>query len=367
MEMVQNNPYARHHLIKSKNITKGVAFIIFILVAIIAKIFLLKVLPDKYLFDSNHIIGICNGANGYGDKAYEFTASIFTPLVRLFHINNAKTGSIILGLILNPILLLVMYKKLPWKINFIDCIFISLLLFLLNIYVFNISKDLVQFVIDLIALAFIKKVKNKKIQTILVSLTFIIFSILFRSYLAIIGIIYLYIKIFNSKKFDKKVFIVFTILLFIAVTASLYYTNNSIFNSIFNNRDNTNKYRTDSVNAQTIINNLINKDGYIFEILNYLINLIRLIFPIELVLRGNILYLLFLIFNILTLVTIVLQRKKIKESDTLNSIFILFIAFALVFALFEPDFGSFLRHFIPIAFIMIIMTLYLPLRRKLYE
>lgn len=368
MEVAQNNIYARHHFIKTRELTKGLAFCIFILVVIAAKFLLLKILPSKYLFDSNHIIDICNGANGYGDKAYEFTASIFTPLVKLLHINNAKTGSIILGVILNPILLLVMYKKLPWNINFIDCILISLLLLLLllNVYVFNISKDLVQFVIDLIALFFIKKIKNQRIQTLFVSLTFILFSFIFRSYLAIIGILYLYIKIFNNKHIDKKVFLLITACLFITITAYLFYCNNSLFNSIFNSRDNTNKYRLDSENAQTIINNLINKKGCIFEILNYVINLIRLIFPVELILRGNVLYLLFLIFNILTFITIYLQRDKIKKDNILNSIFTLFISFIFVFALFEPDFGSFLRHFIPIAFIMIIMTLYLPLRRKYY-
>lgn len=365
MEVTQNNIYARHHLIKTRELTKGLAFCIFILVVIAAKFLILKILPSKYLFDSNHIIDICNGANGYGDKAYEFTASIFTPLVKLLHINNAKTGSIILGVILNPILLLVMYKKLPWNINFIDCILISLLLLLLlNVYVFNVSKDLVQFVIDLIALFFIKKIKNQRIQTLLVSLTFILFSFVFRSYLAIIGILYLYIKSFNNKHIDKKVFLLFTACLFIVITAYLFYCNNFLFNSIFNNRDNTNKYRLDSENAQTIINNLINKDGYIFEIINYIINLIRLIFPIELILRGNILYLLFLIFNILTFITIYLQRDKIKKDSVLNSIFTLFISFIFVFALFEPDFGSFLRHFIPIAFIMVIVCLYLPIKKN---
>lgn len=364
MEIANNNLYARHHWIKTRELTKGLAFCVFILVAIAAKILLLKFLPDKYLFDSNHIIDICNGANGFGDKAYEFTASVFTPLVKLLHINNAKTGSIILGVILNPILLLVMYKKLPWNINFIDSILISLLL--LNVYVFNISKDLVQFVIDLIALFFIKKIRNQRIQTLFVSLTFILFSFRFRSYLAIIGILYLYIKIFNNKHIDKKVFLLVTACLFITITAYLFYCNNSLFNGIFNNRDNTNKYRLDSENAQTIINNLINKDGYIFEILNYVINLIRLIFPIELILRGNVLYLLFLIFNILTFITIYLQRDKIKNDNILNSIFTLFISFILVFALFEPDFGSFLRHFIPISFIMIIACLYLPMESNLY-
>lgn len=367
METINNNPYQRNHVLKSRIITRNLAVLIFFIVAITAKIFLLLLLPDKYLYDSNHIIDICNGANGYGDKAFEFSANFFIPLVKIFHIKDAKIGSIILGFILNPILIFVLYMKLPEKIRILDCSFISILLFLLNIYVFNISKDLIQFVIDIILIYFMFKVKNNKIQTIIITILLILCSLFFRGYLALVGLIYLYIKMFKTKKIDKKIFILQTIFIFIIITICLFFLNNNLFNNIFNNRDNTNKYRIDSSDAQTIISNLINKDGYFFEILNYLINLIRLLFPIELLFKGNILYIIFILFNILSFITLFLQRKIIKNNNILTSIFTLFISFILVFALFEPDFGSFLRHFIPIAFIMISICLYLPIEEKNYE
>ena len=63
METINNNPYQRNHVLKSRIITRNLAVLIFFIVAITAKIFLLLLLPDKYLYDSNHIIDICNGAN----------------------------------------------------------------------------------------------------------------------------------------------------------------------------------------------------------------------------------------------------------------------------------------------------------------
>lgn len=101
---------------------------------------------------------------------------------------------------------------------------------------------------------------------------------------------------------------------------------------------------------------IFNANGGPLFTAEYLIKIFRLLFPIELLLKGKITYL-FLIVNQLLLVLFMIRAFKgmgekrnctrpsqIRHISTRNLALFTYIAFLLCSASFEPDFGSWVRH-----------------------
>ena len=346
-------------IIKTEEITKPLFIFLVILVAFIAKVVLTFILPDKYLYDSNGIIEYAYGINAeFADKSYMFAANFYRLFCKLFHITDAKTGSIIVGVISNLILIKVLRMIIPQKIPLKDAILVLLTVFLLNIYVFNISKDFIQFLFDIVILLVIFKVKKIHKMIPFCLLSFIIFGMVFRSYLLIVGFLFAYFSFMNKHIKNKNIIFLVTVFLFFIVALCLFENNRNLFEVVFNSGVAVNVGRIDSVDAQTIIVPLINGDGYWASIANYFINVFRLLFPIELLFDLKISYVFFFLFNIWWFVLLVVNRKMISKNIKLKETVYLFFSFFLTSALFEPDFGSFLRHLIPICFLTIICVLF---------
>lgn len=98
--------------------------------------------------------------------------------------------------------------------------------------------------------------------------------------------------------------------------------------------------------AVTSINNLIEVNGnqFLFMI-NFLINGVRMMFPVELMTKG-VFYFPFVFYQIFILYYLARSLKNINANS--SSIMVLSISVMLGFLLgsftFEPDFGSFVRH-----------------------
>ena len=110
---------------------------------------------------------------------------------------------------------------------------------------------------------------------------------------------------------------------------------------IFSVRDIVNKYRIDSVDAKTIILYILQGKSIALYYINYLINFFRLLFPIELILKS-IKYIPYIVFQIWLSLKLWSWKKNIKHEYVM-----LLYSYILVSTIFEPDFGSFLRHTIP--------------------
>jgi hypothetical protein len=105
------------------------------------------------------------------------------------------------------------------------------------------------------------------------------------------------------------------------------------------------KKNTDYMTASSMIYDQIEHNGNLnLFMLNYVINSIRMIIPIELI-KGGVGYAPFLIFQVLLLIYIVINIKNIRTIEDKNMLALsVFIAFFMGSVLFEPDFGSFARH-----------------------
>lgn len=136
----------------------------------------------------------------------------------------------------------------------------------------------------------------------------------------------------------------------------------TVYNQLINLRYSINYNRVDSIDAVTIINDVFPSSSPFFYCINYIINLIRMLFPIELILKG-IKYIPFIVYQIYFSVNII---KKLKEKDTVynNKLFFsIIIAYILTSNLYEPDFGSLIRH--ETALMLIIFDILIKSEKKI--
>ena len=328
-----------------KNLSYLLAIIIStFLVGLIAVFFKVYFLDEKTFYDSIIILNGTLGNNVNVDSSYAFTIN-FYKFFNIFGLSSINEWSILISFVSSVFILLLVRKRIFNNISSIFFYFITV--FLLNLFVFTISKDFIQFLIFLlIFIIIISRIKYRK-KILLTFLIFVFEALFFRIYYGLVGCALVGIIVLTKLRWKTSIKVVFTLLLgFIG----LFLVKNvlpSAYNSLVNIRFNTNQFRLDSADAQTLILNLITFDNanvFIF-ILNSIINLLRLIFPIELLFKGSLTYFAFFVYQIFLefeFLKIFILRKTFGKSG--NLIIVIIISYFLVLSLFEPDFGSFLRH-----------------------
>nr|WP_288305904.1 hypothetical protein [uncultured Romboutsia sp.] len=91
-----------------------------------------------------------------------------------------------------------------------------------------------------------------------------------------------------------------------------------------------------------MINDIFGENTNYFKfIFNYIINAFRMMFPIELITKG-IKYIPFIIYQLFITTNILNLGKKLSRNNIL--IFATIVSFMMISIIFEPDFGSFIRH-----------------------
>ena len=321
--------------------------VVMIIETIFLKLFMYDILPQKYFLDANHILVIMNGSLNT-DKSYSYVASIFNR-VNFLNLTNIKEWGYVISIIFVPIIIACIKKE--KKYNVIQYIFILASYTLLNIYVLGISKDIIQFAYFLILYFVIDNKRLKNIEKIILSCVILLVeALLFRVYYAIMAMLIItiyivYTKFIRNKKISKKQFLKILCISFIVFFTEVFlvqlisYDN---YDAILNARYSVNIWRANDDNANTIINDLLGKNtNYIKFIGNYLINFVRLLIPIELIFKGA-KQIVFMIYQFGITFSLAKSCRKINDENCLWIICVL--SFIMISVIFEPDFGSFVRH-----------------------
>jgi hypothetical protein len=326
--------------------TKSMIFglICFLIIPIIANVFKYLVLPDKYFYDYIKVLALVNGEKIDSDSSFDFAAGFFSA-INIFHFSTLIEWSIFLGTMGNVLLFLLFLKR-PCSTP-ISHFFLLMLSFLLNIYVFIIGKEAIQFLFFYFwFLAYHSKQIGSNTKNLLVILSCIFEGLFFRGYYLVVALLYvvfLFLSKFKIPAFKKSILV----LCFIVIGMLLLkFFMPSTFSLVINLRNNLNAAGASS-DRRTMINDvLFNTRASIFIfIINYLINLIRISIPFELLLSINPLYFAFFIFQIIYssfLLLSTLSFRKFSRRDKFIVIFLISYYFTL--NLFEPDFGSLARH-----------------------
>lgn len=329
---------------------KMTSIVMLIPLTIICKILQFTVLPDKYLYDSARMLSMSTRSNVMQEwgGAYEIVADLFRE-INILNFTTLQEWAYSLAFIFGIILIL-MLSKIDEPDN-LQLFFIICSIGLLNIYIFNISKDIIQY--GILFLMYLV-ITNKRIPNFIkIIVCFFIFyweSTFFRSYYILMGalfiILYGVIKVIQRR--DKPinrneligVFSIIFIVMFLLVYCSQFISYED-YQRLINVR-----YEVPNPGAVSAINNLIDDRGNLaLYMVNYVINAVRMMLPVELLLNGPF-YAPFVIYQIMILYYLVLTIKSLNKNT--NEIVILalsaFLGYLLVSFTFEPDFGSFVRH-----------------------
>lgn len=332
-----------------KSISKNILLIIFIIIieTLLIKLFMYDTLPQKYFSDANHILNVMNNV-GLTDKAYTYTANIFN-FFNLFGFSTIEEWGYLISVIFLPILIFEIAKK--KKYNNFQLIFIISSIALLNIYVFGLSKDVIQFVYFLAIFFVLKSNKLSNLKKIISICIILLYEALnFRVYYAIMAMLvvtiyYIYLIFIDGRKISKKTFkkiILIAFFAFFLETFVVQLISSENYESILNARYSVNIFRQDGTDSNTLINDLLGRNtNYFIFMGNYFINAIRLMFPIELFLKGP-KQGIFVIYQIFVSFCLIKACRKINKENCLWIITV--ISFFMISFIFEPDFGSFVRH-----------------------
>lgn len=333
--------------IRKSNVIMSVSVV---LLAVACKVFQFSFLPKKYFLDSGHILSVMNGSQ-LTDKSYSFTAAFFRA-INIFNLNDIYSWSVFLTFIFTLVLSLyfLLSKR---RFSPLQYVFIFASLTLLNLFAFNLSKEIIQLLIFFVAFIIVgtNRIKRDWLKIALCSALFIFESLFFRVYYlilaALIPIIYISVNKLKDKKTSPYKVIISAMIAFFVITFFAGLISSDGLNSILEARSSVNEQRIamGDKNAVTMIHEVFgkNKNFFIF-CLNFCLDFIRLLLPIELLFKG-VIYIPFLIYQA-ALVTLLFRNMKcfrILDEKRVLAISII-IGFLMVSAIFEPDFGSFIRH-----------------------
>lgn len=322
--------------------------LIIILETIFVKAVQFEIFPKKYFYDSTRILALSMGSTDVTDKAYSFAGNFF-KFINIFGFTTLAQWAYFLAFISIILIIIVLAKN--QKISLKNFLFVVASVGLLNIYVFNISKDIIQFLFFYLVFIILnnKKISNQK-KLFLSCLVLLFEALGFRVYYLIMAMLmvtiyFIYEKKIKNKKINKKTvkkIIFLALLLFFLEVFVVQIISISNYNSVINARYITNVNRESSPDAVTIINDLLGRNtSFIKFILNYLINFVRMLFPIELITKG-VKYIPFIFYQLF--ITITLFKTSTKLNDKNIMWLITFVSFIMISVIFEPDFGSFIRH-----------------------
>lgn len=273
-------------------------------------------------------------------------AVTFYQRINFFNIDSYVNWEIYISIIFN-ILMLFVLLKVKKKLNFMQFLFICLSIIVLNIFDFCLAKEPVQMLYFLfIFIVLINKKINVKLKYVL-SVLIIIFSAatlrnyyILMAFFMVISTIIINIIILKKDKIKMKDIILILLILglcFYLILKTAQIISPDDYNELIRVRNRTSSANTD-------IRNWIKSSNLIIFSLNYLITIIRLVFPVELITLGP-KYIPYVLYQIFISYFLICNLKNKKRNNKIKNIVLyIYCGFLLGSVTFEPDFGSWVRH-----------------------
>lgn len=315
------------------------------------------IFPQKYFYDAGVVQTLMQQLPPIRlHDSYGVTAWVFHLFDQLLPMDSQLAGGLsVWVLVIFPCgCLAARYMRAVWS----DYILFALYCVLLPVFVWNTQKEAVQFFFFFVVALCAIKGKNCRCTKAALILLLLLWGLVFRTYYLIIAagtaaLMLLYA--FPWEKTEKRqarilLFVLFLGAIVILVAIKGLYPQ--LLSRVFGSRTVVNMARIDSSDAKTILIDVFeNKEGsIILYLVNYGIAAVRMLFPFELIFKG-IHYLPFialqLFWDALLLHQIIgtIQCRKNGTSDFVQTrLMSIMVSWYLVSFLFEPDFGSFVRH-----------------------
>ncbi|OZG61334.1 hypothetical protein BLEM_1546 [Bifidobacterium lemurum] len=328
-------------------------------VMIIAKCMVAFFLPDKYFYDNNRILGMVNATLGLQDSSgmqewegsYRVASDLFASL-NFPRLSTMLDWSLCLGVLLTALAaVLIMHADAP---DLLQSLFILATVGLLNIYIFTIGKDVIQFAFFFgVYLVLILPINSSTLKILLSAGVLYYESTFFREYYILIAALVLAVYAVLQFFRCRSELHVGSVLLIVVILLGLIYIMLAVasrimpdeYDQVLSLRAGYDEAFDGNTDSSTFIQNWVAGEGLPIFMVNYVINAFRMMIPIELAMRGAY-YLPFFVFQTLVtfyLVNLLRQINRIKDPVLFLALCV-FLGYVLASFIFEPDFGSWTRH-----------------------
>lgn len=313
-------------------------------------IFRENLVPQNFSFDGNRIQALASESiAGSGDSSYETVARIYN----LFGLGTQPLLASILGycaFVATVLAVRLRYRHLKPTISAIYLYLVGILLG--AVYLGFYSKDL--FVLPIVLVLLFSRFSRLG-QASLFALM-VLYGLNFRSYWLVVLLVFLALRMirFTRRSLFLQVVIAMATVAIISLGLSVVTGYEPDYF-----RQAANLYREGSANATTAIHRFVEFQQPWGGVINNALTLVSLVFPVPLFLIGQPLYIA-IGFGIAAMWLVFLRSMRepnllLSKASNLSSL--LLVSFLIVQALFEPDYGSALRHVTP--FIAVLIALHL--------
>lgn len=235
------------------------------------------------------------------------------------------------------------------KPDLILAFLVSVYLVLSSIFLAQHSKD---FIVLTVVSTYLLLTKYREKGLILFIAIAIIYATLFRQYWIIFTGFFIASKILLRKEFSPTRLIIICSLMLLALSLVFELIVGAPLNH-YRTIVNETRISNYDTNAQTMIVDFLPTGNFILEWLNALITWFTLMFPVPLLRLFSAYHIAnFALISSIFIILFSLGKTAVSNLPA-RSAFILIICFTFVQSIFEPDYGSFLRHFTPMLPILI--------------
>jgi len=340
---------------KKKLYDKNIIIFLFLFLIIIAKVIRYTIMKDVLVIQSaghgmlqeilSENLSFTLFSSETLSNSAGSNASLFFHIINFFGVETYAHFEIYITILWN-LLLLFLLAKTKKELTFKELLFFILSILVLNIFCFNLAKEPMQFLyFFLMFIIMIKNISNRW-KIFLSFCVILLIAFTFRIYYFLIFIfamaVYIIFSIFSKKKKQIK----FKHIIFVFLALGVFYF---LFLNLVKNIDpeiylELIRVRTRSGEAVSEMINLLPTTNLYYFTIDYLLMIIRMLFPIEL-LRLGAKYLPYVIYQIIISYMVISKIKALNKNNKLTNLAIsIYIGFLLGSAAFEPDFGSWVRH-----------------------
>lgn len=333
---------------KVRQQNRDITLIFMPLVAILAKMIQFYVLPDKYFFDSWRMLSMMYDGTMAAWAGYQDTVDFYES-INFFGLTSITQWSIFMGVIMMPFMMFIVSRTKEMTLG--ESLYTMMATGILNIYVFGITKEGIQILFFfLIYIVISLPIKNTLIKLVGCAAVYYWESNIFRSYYIIMAALtvfmyFIFIWLRSREKIRRKHIILFVMACFIAVFLFLFlsqYISYDDYIQALNARDGTTA-TAEGANSSIINPIEVNSNLGNFMV-DYVINAFRMMVPIELLVKSPV-YAPFVVYQVFVMYYFFRTVKKLKKLDLKMIVTIsCFSAYFLGSVIFEPDFGSWVRH-----------------------
>lgn len=322
-------------------------------VMLVAKLIVAYLLPAKYFYDNNRILGMAiHSPNVYEwEGSYRVAANLFES-INVANLTTMLEWSICLGIVFTAVVaLMILQTDAP---DLLQSLFILASIGLLNIYIFTIGKDVIQFVFFLaVYCVLLLPIRSTALKIGLSAVILYFESTFFREYYVLIAalvlVVYAILTFFcRRRRLTAVDLVIIVAILFASIYAILSISSVIMpeeYSQVMALRDSYSIAMEGNADSATFIKNWISGDGLPVFMANYVINAFRMMVPLELALRGPYYwpFFVFQVFVTVYLLNLLRQINRLNEPVLFLALCV-FLGYALASFIFEPDFGSWTRH-----------------------